>query len=85
MSSPDFRTRSVGGRGNVLSPSPIDSDDDGWILGEIRNGTVGQIALCGVVKEVAATALFLVSDTASFAAWAELYVDGGRHKARRQQ
>jgi NAD(P)-dependent dehydrogenase (short-subunit alcohol dehydrogenase family) len=46
---------------------------------EMRTAIVGQIPLARMarVEEVAAAALFLLSDEASFVTGAELYVDGG--------
>jgi NAD(P)-dependent dehydrogenase (short-subunit alcohol dehydrogenase family) len=45
----------------------------------MRAGIVSQtpLARMACVEEVAAAALFLLSDTASYVTGAELYVDGG--------
>jgi NAD(P)-dependent dehydrogenase (short-subunit alcohol dehydrogenase family) len=68
-----------GVRVNVLSPGPTDTAIMAAIPDEMRAGIVSQIPLARMarVEEVAAAALFLLSDEASFVTGAELYVDGG--------
>jgi NAD(P)-dependent dehydrogenase (short-subunit alcohol dehydrogenase family) len=65
-------------RVNIVSPGPIDTALMAGISEEMRAGIVSQIPLArmGRAEEVAAAALFLLSDEASFVAGAELYVDG---------
>ena len=69
----------VGIRVNVVSPGPTATAMMAALPEEARAGMVSQIPLGRMarVEEVAAAALFLLSDEASFIAGAELCVDGG--------
>jgi NAD(P)-dependent dehydrogenase (short-subunit alcohol dehydrogenase family) len=66
-------------RVNVVSPGPTDTAMLAAASDEVRAALVGRIPLgrMGRPEEIAAAALFLLSDEASFIAGAELYVDGG--------
>ena len=68
-----------GVRVNVLSPGPTDTAMMASVSNEMLAGIVGQIPLARMarVEEIAAAALFLLSDEASFVTGTELYVDGG--------
>ncbi len=73
----EFAPRGV--RVNVLSPGPTETIMMATLPEEMRAGIVSQIPLARMARvgEVAAAALFLLSDEASFVTGAELYVDGG--------
>ncbi|MDW6024198.1 SDR family oxidoreductase [Mesorhizobium sp. BAC0120] len=66
-------------RVNVVSPGPTDTAMLATTPDEVRAALVARIPLgrIGRPEEVAAAALFLLSDEASFIAGAELCVDGG--------
>jgi NAD(P)-dependent dehydrogenase (short-subunit alcohol dehydrogenase family) len=66
-------------RVNVVSPGPTDTAMLAAASDEVRAALVGRIPLGRMARpeEVAAAALFLLSDEASFVAGAELCVDGG--------
>lgn len=69
----------LGVRVNVVSPGPTDTAMFDATPMEIRDAMVSLIPLGRMARpqEVAAAALFLLSDEASFIAGAELCVDGG--------
>ena len=68
-----------GVRVNVVSPGPTETAMFAAVPEEARQALVDQIPLGRMARaeEVAAAALFLLSDEASFVAGAELCVDGG--------
>ncbi|MFI0842692.1 SDR family NAD(P)-dependent oxidoreductase [Mesorhizobium sp. IMUNJ 23232] len=75
-------TAELGPRGirvNVVSPGPTDTAMFDAVSDDVRTALVGHIPLGRMARpeEVAAAALFLLSDEASFVAGAELCVDGG--------
>lgn len=66
-------------RVNLVSPGPTDTAMMAWTTPQEREALVSMIPLgrMGRVEEVAAAALFLVSDESSYVAGVELFVDGG--------
>lgn len=66
-------------RVNVVSPGPTDTAMFEAVPEEVRAAVISSIPLGRMARpeEVAAAALFLLSDEASFVAGAELCVDGG--------
>ncbi|MEJ8309859.1 glucose 1-dehydrogenase [Agrobacterium larrymoorei] len=66
-------------RVNVVAPGPTDTDMMAAVADDVRAGIVAPIPMGRMAKpsEVAAAALFLLSDEASYIAGAELCVDGG--------
>lgn len=66
-------------RVNVVSPGPTDTAMFATAPNEVRAALVGRIPLGRMARpeEIAAAALFLLSDEASFITGAELCVDGG--------
>lgn len=75
-------TAELGPRGirvNVVSPGPTDTAMFDTVSDDMRAALIGHIPLGRMARpeEVAAAALFLLSDEASFVAGSELCVDGG--------
>lgn len=70
---------SRGIRVNVVSPGPTETAMFEAVPDEVRSAIIAQIPLGRMARseEVAAAAIFLLSDQASFVAGAELCVDGG--------
>lgn len=66
-------------RVNVVSPGPTDTTMFDAVPDDVRATIISQIPLGRLARpeEVAAAALFLLSDQASFVAGVELHVDGG--------
>ena len=66
-------------RVNLLSPGPTETAPMLAVPDEMRTKLIGQVPLgrMAKVEEVAAAALFLLSDEASFVTGADLPVDGG--------
>ena len=66
-------------RVNVVAPGPTDTDMMASVADDVRAAIVAPIPMgrMGRPAEVAAAALFLLSDEASYIAGAELCVDGG--------
>lgn len=66
-------------RVNVVAPGPTDTDMMAAVPDEMRQMLIAPIPLGRMarVEEVAAAAVFLLSDAASFVTGAELCVDGG--------
>ncbi|WP_420963244.1 SDR family NAD(P)-dependent oxidoreductase [Brucella sp. IR073] len=66
-------------RVNVVSPGPTDTAMMAATSEEFRNAIIAQIPLRRMARpeEVAAAAVFLLSDDASYIAGTELFVDGG--------
>ena len=73
----ELKTRRI--RVNVISPGPIDTGAFVGVPREVRDSLVSQIPIgrIGAPEDIAAAALFLASDEASFITGIELYVDGG--------
>ncbi|SDB72631.1 NAD(P)-dependent dehydrogenase, short-chain alcohol dehydrogenase family [Agrobacterium fabrum] len=70
---------SVGIRVNVVAPGPTDTEMMAAVQPDMRAAIVAPIPMGRMARpsEVAAAALFLLSDDASYIAGAELCVDGG--------
>lgn len=66
-------------RVNVVAPGPTDTDMMASVADDVRAAIVAPIPMGRMARpsEVAAAALFLLSDDASYIAGAELCVDGG--------
>lgn len=69
-------------RSNVIAPGTIETPMNAWIMDDpaMKAQSVGSIPLgrFGKVEEVAAAAIYLISDEASFCSGSELLVDGGQ-------
>lgn len=69
-------------RSNVIAPGTIESPMNAWILEDpdMKAKSVSSIPLgrFGKTEEIAAAAVFLISDEASFVSGSELLVDGGQ-------
>lgn len=66
-------------RVNVVAPGPIDTDMMAAVADDVRAAITGMVPMArfGRPEEVAAAALFLGSDDASYVTGTQLFVDGG--------